>query len=173
MWLGSSLAAEGAGQLAEGTGYEDLARLGTAIAAGGRPRFRRPGPRTRPTAEWGSRLDEADAKLAMVGEWNPLDFAKAGLERDIARAGHQKGMILDEMGKRTPEGFAALARDPVRIKPFSQSEQMAIRRAGGDSMAENTARWLERNSPPPKDFPDVLSGLISDVKNGATAGGSR
>lgn len=68
MWLGSSLASETAGQLAEGTGYEDLARLGGAIAGGGRPRFHRPGPRTpRPTAEWRTLGDEADARLARRG----------------------------------------------------------------------------------------------------------
>ncbi len=166
MWLGSSLASEAAGQLAEGTGYEDLARLGASVLTGGRPRLGRPGPRMpHPTKYWDDLLDEAEARIAKVGERNPERFADALRQRQVPAAQAKKGAILDEAadpsGKMTPEG----------IRHFSPSEQAAVRRAGGDDLVERTSRWVERKSALPLPFPDEIERFIKNVKDSSKTGG--
>lgn len=174
MWLGSSLASETAGQLAEGTGYEDWARLGASMLTGGRPKLHRPGPHTpHPTSYWKDLRDEADAKVQMVGERDPQRFAERGLVRDRARAQAEKGALLDEKagpsGKMTREGFTDIAADPTNMQLLSPSQQAAARRAGGDNLAEKSLRRVERKySPLP--FPDEIERLIKNVKDGSATG---
>lgn len=175
MWLGSSLASETAGKLAEGTGYEDLARLGASVLTGGRPQLRRPDPRTPHTTRyWNDLLDEAEAGIAKVGERDPERFADALRRRTVPAAQAKKGAILDEAagptGRMTPEGFRNLAQDPNKVRYFSPSEQAAIRRAGGDDLGERTSRWVERNSPPPLPFPDEIENFIKYVGGGSEVG---
>lgn len=49
------------------------------------------------------------------------------------------------------------------MKVFTPSEQAAIQQAGGNNRAENTARWVEKNSPPPLPIADEIKEAIKNV----------
>ncbi len=149
MWLGSSLGSEAAGKLAEGSGYEDWARFAGAVAGGGIPRFRRAQP-SRTEAEWRAMLDDAEARVAAVGERNPAEFVKALLARDSAVSGLDRERVLKgsgPSGRPTREDFVALAQSQAKMAQLSKSMQNAVRRAAGDDRVEKTFRRMEDSLP--------------------------
>lgn len=172
MWLSSSLASEGAGQLAEGTGYEDWARLGGAIVGGGRPRIKFPG-KSLSTAERKVAMDQADRMVEEVGEKNLPRFADAVRKRNAAAGAHDRSAMMDEVRaseKPAREAFADLARDKSKMERFSPGQQEAVRRAGGSGGSERAARWVEAHTPPPLPLREEIDELVANVKRRAAKG---
>jgi hypothetical protein len=172
MWLGSSLASEGAGQLAEGTGYEDWARLGGAVIGGGVPKVKLRG-KPLSTAEKKAAADQAGLMVEEAGERNLPEYVDSLRAADSTRNAYDKAVLLDEMkasGRSARDAYADLAQDKGRMKLFSPGEQEAIRRAGGSDRSERAARWVKTHMLPPLPVRKEIKELIRNVGAGNMAG---
>jgi hypothetical protein len=169
MWLGNSLASEGAGQFAEGTGYEDWARLGGAVIGGGVPKIKLRG-KPLSTAERKAASDQANLMVEEAGERNLPEYVDSLRAADSARNAYDKAALLDEMkvsGRPVRDAYADLAKDKARMKLFPPGEQEAIRRAGGSDKGERAARWVKAHTPPPLSYSGELDTLLGNVRESA------
>lgn len=172
MWLGSSLASEGTGQLAEGTGYEDWARLGGAVVGGGVPKFKLRG-KSLSTAEKKVAADQAGLMVEEAGERNLPEYVGRLRAADSARNAYDKAALLDEMkasGRPARDAYADLAQDKARMKLFPPGEQEAIWRAGGSDGGERAALWVKAHTRSPLPIRKEIKELFRNVGAGSLAG---
>ncbi|WP_119392703.1 hypothetical protein [Taklimakanibacter lacteus] len=135
MWLGSSLASETAGKMAEGSGYEDWVRFAGAVG-GGLPGAAKSVAKPFPST------------TQLEREFEALKPRARG--RGEKRAQLDKTYVLDDLrgsDKPLQDAYRHLARDKRRMKQFSPDEQAAIRAISQNSKLENAANVAARLVP--------------------------